>query len=167
MKRRASSRGAALPIVLLLAAMMLVTASAWLQTSFVAARTALAVQERTRAFHAADSALIRCARMLDAALPATGASAQEPVRWRSKTAFEGASPVAFVPFADWPHARRPPQCVIETWLRAQASADVSYLITARGFGASADSEVWMQLRIDQSSDGALTRHWRRIAGKPF
>jgi len=33
MKRRALCRGTVLPVVLLLAAMMLVTASAWLQTS--------------------------------------------------------------------------------------------------------------------------------------
>ncbi len=33
MKRRSTSRGTVLPIVLLLAAMMLVTASAWLQAS--------------------------------------------------------------------------------------------------------------------------------------
>jgi Tfp pilus assembly protein PilX len=167
MKRRATSRGTALPIVLLLAAMMLVTASAWLQTSLVAARTTVAARERMQAFHAADSALMRCAHRLDAALPATGPTSQEPARWRSKAAFEGASPLAFAPFADWPYARRAPQCLIETWLRTDISAEASYLITARGFGASADSEAWLQLRIDLTSDGASTRHWRRIAAKPF
>ncbi len=58
-----------LPVVLLLAAMMLVTASAWLQASLVAARTTVAARERVQAFHATDSALSRCRRMLDAALP--------------------------------------------------------------------------------------------------
>ncbi len=67
MKRRAPARGTALPVVLLLTATMLVTASAWLRTSVVSARAALATCERVQAFHAADSTLIRCSRMLDVA----------------------------------------------------------------------------------------------------
>ncbi|KMZ13362.1 hypothetical protein BHUM_01338 [Candidatus Burkholderia humilis] len=140
MKRRASSRGTALPIVLLLCAMMLVTASAWLQTSLGAARSTVASRERVQAFHAADSALIRCARMLSAAVPSTS----DPALWRNKASF-----------ASWPYAPRALQCLIETW-------SSSYLITARGFGAVSESEAWLQLRVD-----AGVSHWRRVVAKPF
>ncbi|SAL66255.1 hypothetical protein AWB70_06273 [Caballeronia cordobensis] len=161
MKRRSRSRGVTLPIVLILAATMLITASAWLQTSLVVARATVAARERVQAFHAADSALIRCARMLSLALPAATQSANdEPSRWRMKTSFEGSSASAIAPFAAWPYARRPPQCLIEAW------AGASYLVTARGFGASADTEAWLQLRIDVN-DGIVTQHWRRVVAKPF
>jgi len=166
MNRRDLSRGTALPIVLLLAAIILVTASAWLQTSLVAARTTVAARERVQAFHAADSALIRCSHMLSAALPARGAVDQEPARWRLKASFEGASAMAVAPYASWPYATRPPQCLIETWSRSGQSSMTSYLITARGFGATSQTEAWLQLRID-SANGTATRQWRRVAGKPF
>ncbi|WP_250534590.1 pilus assembly PilX N-terminal domain-containing protein [Caballeronia sp. AZ10_KS36] len=166
MNRRDLSRGTALPIVLLLAAIILVTASAWLQTSVVAARTTVAARERVQAFHAADSALIRCSQMLSAALPAIGAVDQEPARWRLKASFEGASAMAVAPYASWPYATRPPQCLIETWSRSGQSSMTSYLITARGFGATSQTEAWLQLRID-SANGTVTRQWRRVAGKPF
>jgi Tfp pilus assembly protein PilX len=161
MSRRATPRGTVLPIVLLLCAMMAVTASAWLQTSLVAARATVAARERVQAFHAADSALIRCSRMLDAAGPAMSVSSQEPAQWRNKAAFEGAAAPAWTPFAEWPYARRAPQCLIETWMRSETGP--TYLITARGFGAKAESEAWLQLRVDE--DG--TRHWRRVVARPF
>ncbi|SPB15725.1 hypothetical protein NOV72_02931 [Caballeronia novacaledonica] len=161
MKRRSRTHGATLPIVLILAAMMLITAGAWLQTSLVAARTTVATRERAQAFHAADSALIRCSRMLSLALPpASQSSKDEPSRWRAKTSFEGATAAAIVPFAVWPYARRAPQCLIEAW------GSGSYLVTSRGFGATADSEAWLQLRID-IADGTRTQHWRRVVARPF
>ncbi|MDR5732741.1 pilus assembly PilX N-terminal domain-containing protein [Caballeronia sp. LZ025] len=166
MNLRSKSRGAVLPIVLLLAAMMLVTASAWLQASLVAARTTVAARERMQAFHAADSALLRCSRMLSAALPATGAVDQEPARWRLRASFEGASALAVAPFVTWPYAMRAPQCLIEAWSRSGQSAAMSYLVTARGFGAQPQSEAWLQMRID-SADGVITQHWRRVVAKPF
>jgi Tfp pilus assembly protein PilX len=166
MRRRSTSRGTVLPIVLLLAAMMLVTASAWLQTSLVAARTTFAARERIQAFHAADSALIRCSRMLSAALPATGSANQEPARWRSKASFEGASAAAMAPFAAWPYAMRAPQCLIEAWARADQSSAASYLVTARGFGAQPQTEAWLQVRIDSTNSG-IAQHWRRVVAKPF
>ncbi|MDR5804106.1 hypothetical protein [Caballeronia sp. LZ001] len=163
MRRRARSRGTVLPIVLSLAAMMLVTASAWLQASLVATRTAVSARERMQAFHAADSALVRCVRMIADAPVVTSSGAQEPVGWRSKASFEGASAVAIEPFGDWPYARRAPQCLIEAWSHTdQAVAVTSYLVTARGFGASPETEAWLQSRID-----GATRHWRRVVAKPF
>jgi Tfp pilus assembly protein PilX len=166
MKGRLRSRGAVLPIVLLLAATMLVTASAWLQTSLVASRATIAARERVQAFHAADSALIRCAQMLDSALPASGGPESEPAMWRSKASFEGASALAFEPYGAWPYARRAPQCLIETLARPTDDAGASYLVTSRGFGASADSEVWLQLRVD-IGEGASAHPWRRVVARPF
>ncbi|SAK69933.1 hypothetical protein AWB79_03730 [Caballeronia hypogeia] len=161
MKRPSSSRGATLPIVLILAAMMLVTASAWLHTSLVATRATLATRERVQAFHAADSALMRCSRMLSLALPSMSSSLnEEPSRWRLKASFEGPGAAAIAPFAAWPYARRAPQCLIESW------ASTSFLVTARGFGATPGSEAWLQLRIDVA-EGASTQHWRRVVARPF
>ncbi|MDR5786529.1 hypothetical protein P9281_08235 [Caballeronia sp. LP003] len=159
MKRRSLTRASTLPIVLILAAMMLITAAAWLQTSLVAARATVATRERVHAFHAADSALIRCSRMLSLALP-TPSLKDEPSRWRAKSSFDGPSAAAIAPFASWPYARRAPQCLIES------RANASYLITARGFGANADSEAWLQLRID-IADGVSTQYWRRVVARPF
>ncbi|WP_250513875.1 pilus assembly PilX N-terminal domain-containing protein [Caballeronia sp. INDeC2] len=160
MKRRSRTHGATLPIVLILTAMMLVTASAWLQTSTVAGRATIATRERAQAFHAADSALIRCSRMLSLALPSTSQSKDEPSRWRAKTSFEGPTAAAITPFPAWPYARRAPQCLIESW------GSGSYLVTSRGFGATADSEAWLQLRTD-IADGVSTQHWRRVVARPF
>ncbi|KNH10181.1 hypothetical protein BRCH_03584 [Candidatus Burkholderia brachyanthoides] len=94
-------------------------------------------------------------------MPAASTFTQEPAQWRSKSSFEGVSALALQPFSEWPYARRAPQCLIETWMRTDAGA--SYLITARGFGATADSEAWLQLRVDESG----ARHWRRVVAKPF
>ena len=163
MKPRSHARGAVLPIVLILAAMMLITAGAWLQTSLVAARSTVAMRERVQAFHAADSALIRCSRMLSAARPWLG---DEPARWRAKTSFEGPSASAIAPFAAWPYAYRAPQCLIESWARPDEAGSASYLITARGFGAAPESEAWLQLRIDVA-DGVSSQHWRRVVARPF
>ncbi|MDR5758040.1 pilus assembly PilX N-terminal domain-containing protein [Caballeronia sp. LZ035] len=147
----------------MLAAMMLVTASAWLQTSLVTARSTLATRDRAQAFHAADGALRRCSDMLAAALPATNS---EPSRWRSKASFEGAATLAVKPFDTWPYAYRAPQCLIEAWAHPAGTAQVSYLITARGFGATLDSETWLQLRIDVAED-VSAQHWRRVVARPF
>ncbi|WP_408119054.1 hypothetical protein [Caballeronia grimmiae] len=116
--------------------------------------------------YAADSALQRCSRMLSAALPATGAVDQEPARWRLRASFEGASALAVAPFVTWPYAMRAPQCLIEAWARSGQSAAMSYLVTARGFGAQPQSEAWLQMRTDLA-DGVITQHWRRVVAKPF
>ena len=60
---RRRSRGIALPIVLLMSSMLLVTAAAWLEAALVSARVTTNLGERVQAFHSADSALIRCAKI--------------------------------------------------------------------------------------------------------
>lgn len=96
------------------------------------------MRKRVQAFHAADSALIRCSRMLSAASQSPG---EEPSRWSAKTSFEGPSAPAIVPFAAWPYAYRAPQCLIEAWARPDKAGSASFLITARGFGATPESEA--------------------------
>ncbi|SAL11511.1 pilus assembly PilX family protein [Caballeronia humi] len=165
MRRRAGSRGTVLPIVLLLSSMMLVTAGAWLESSIVATRAAASLRDRIQAFHGADSALARCSRIvIDSPELAQNGPAGEPVRWRLKASFEGASALAIAPFATWPHAARTPQCLIEAWSRPGKGP--SYLLTARGFGSTKDSEAWLQLQIEIAESG-VTRRWRRVVAKPF
>lgn len=170
MTPRASSRGTVLPIVLLLTSMMLVTAGAWLESSIVATRAAGSLRDRVQAFHAADGALARCSRLVvDAPGEPQAPSVGEPGRWRMKASFEGPGASAIMPFAAWPHAIRAPQCLIEAWSRSADSADTaarSYLLTARGFGSTSDSEAWLQLQIEVAESGT-TRRWRRVVAKPF
>jgi Tfp pilus assembly protein PilX len=170
MTPRARSRGTVLPIVLLLTSMMLVTAGAWLESSIVATRAAGSLRDRVQAFHAADGALARCSRLVvDAPGQPQAALVGEPGRWRMKASFEGAGAPAIMPFAAWPHAIRAPQCLIEAWFRSADAADAaarSYLLTARGFGSTSDSEAWLQLQIEVAESGT-TRRWRRVVAKPF
>lgn len=54
---RTRCRGAVLPIVLLISAMLLATSAAWFEASVAAAHSAVNVRDYLQAFHAADSAL--------------------------------------------------------------------------------------------------------------
>jgi hypothetical protein len=47
--------------------------------------------------------------------------------------------------------------------RANAQA---YLLTARGYGRNQDSQAWLQLQL-VIDGGAVEKHWRRIAARPF
>jgi Tfp pilus assembly protein PilX len=169
-RSRKHSRGIALPIVLLMSSMLLVTAAAWLEAALVSARSTTNLGERVQAFHSADSALIRCASIALESLPElksrTGLLTDEPNKWRLKTSFEGASATAVTPFASWPYAVRPPQCLIEAWPARDSDQAGAVLITARGFGRMADNESWLQQEIEMGASGAV-RHWRRIVAKPF
>jgi Tfp pilus assembly protein PilX len=164
------SRGIALPIVLLMSSMLLVTVAAWLEAALVSARTTTNLGERVRAFHSADSALIRCASITLDAMPElkgnTEPLAAEPNKWRLKTSFEGASATAVMPFASWPYAIHPPQCLIEVWPARDGNQAGVFLITARGFGRMADNEFWLQQQIEMG-EGGVVRHWRRVVAKPF
>jgi Tfp pilus assembly protein PilX len=164
------SRGIALPIVLLMSSMLLVTAAAWLEAALVGARATTNLGERVQAFHSADSALIRCAGIALDSLPElkipTGPLVAEPNKWRLKASFEGASASAVTPFASWPYAIRPPQCLIEEWPARTNDQAGAVLITARGFSRMAGSESWLQQEIEMGGNG-IVRHWRRVVAKPF
>jgi Tfp pilus assembly protein PilX len=169
--KRFLSRGTALPIVLLMSSMLLVTAAAWLEAALVDARVAASLGNRVVAFHAADSALIRCSRIAIGSMPAPASDteplADEPVRWRLKASFEGGSANAISPFASWPYGIRPPQCLIEPWPLKTSGSIGGFLITARGFGRTAtESEAWLQQQIRMTGHGTDT-HWRRVVARPF
>ena len=153
-----------------MSSMLLVTAAAWLEAALVSARTTTSLGERVQAFHCADSALIRCTRIALDSLPEpkslTGPLAAEPNKWRLKASFEGASASAVMPFASWPYAIRPPQCLIEVWPARANDQAGAFLITARGFGRMADNESWLQQEIEMGENGVV-RHWRRIVAKPY
>lgn len=167
MKPRAKSRGTVLPIVLLLSSMMLVTAGAWLESAIVVTRTAASLGERIQAFHGADSALIRCSRIaIDSTQPGERVSTDEPGRWRLKASFEGPGAAAITPFAVWPNAARPPQCLIEAWSRSAQGDARAYLLTARGFGSTPGAEAWLQMQVEITGI-AVTRRWRRVVARPF
>jgi Tfp pilus assembly protein PilX len=167
---RRYSRGVALPIVLLISSMLLVTAAAWLEAALVGARATGNSEDRVQAFHSADSALLRCTRIALDSLPEprniTGPLGSEPNKWRLKASFEGASANAVMPFATWPHSAKPPQCLIEAWPRRASDGGEAFLITARGFGRRVESESWLQQQIEITESG-VAGHWRRVVAKPF
>jgi Tfp pilus assembly protein PilX len=158
-----------LPIVLLMSAMMLTTSAVWFETSLAATRAAANVRDYSQAFHAADSALTSCARNVvssaadaDAAAPPQAASG-EPVQWKLQDAFEAG---AITPFAQWPGSVRAPQCLTEAWRLSNRADARAYMLTARGFGRTSDSQVWLQLELVIDGE-TVERHWRRVVAKPF
>ncbi|WP_424449936.1 pilus assembly PilX family protein, partial [Paraburkholderia kirstenboschensis] len=164
---RTRCRGAVLPIVLLISAMLLATSAAWFEASVAAARSAVNVRDYSQAFHAADSALNLCARSVVAGTGigalASPPVAREPTQWKVEAAFEAA---AATPVAQWPGSLRAPQCVVEGWsLPARPNAR-AYLLTSRGFGKNKDSQVWLQMELVIDGD-SMERHWRRVAARPF
>ncbi|WP_175052159.1 pilus assembly PilX family protein [Paraburkholderia sediminicola] len=148
--------------------MMLTTSAAWFETSLAAARSANNVRDYLQAFHAADSALTLCARSVVAAAafepqPVAPFSPGEPTQWTHEAAFEAR---AVTPVAQWPGSLRAPQCLIEAW-RLGARADArAYLLTARGFGRTRESQVWLQMELVIAGE-QIERHWRRVASHPF
>ncbi|MGF6776317.1 pilus assembly PilX family protein [Paraburkholderia sp. GAS334] len=160
----ASMRGAALPLVLLISSMMLATSAAWFETSFTAARNTTNMRDYLQAFHAADSALTLCAtRVLRGAAVSTPPVTGEPTGWKREATFAAG---AFPAVAQWPGSGRSPECLAEGWRLANRPEARAFLLTARGFGATSDTQVWLQMEI--VIDGGKTeRHWRRVAARPF
>jgi hypothetical protein len=162
--RRSRNRGAALPIVLILSSMMLATSAAWFETSVAAARGAANLQDQFVAFHAADSALTLCAQRVAAGevLSREAAVNGEPAAWKVSSAFNAA---AFAPIAVWPGSFEPPQCTVEAWRLATRPAASAWLLTARGYGRTRDTQAWLQLEL-VVDNGIVERHWRRIVARP-
>jgi Tfp pilus assembly protein PilX len=153
-------RGAALPVVLLLTSAMLATSIASLDASIAAVRRAANIDDHLRAANAADAALSLCVRALDAGVAPIRASATaEPGEWRQPGVFDG--PAAFAPLPQWPGSARPPQCVIESGRLSRRPHAQVYWVTARGFGADATAEAWLQVVIVRER-GSEQRRWRRI-----
>ena len=165
-RRRTRSRGIALPVVLLIAAMMLTTSAAWFEQTVAAARNAAGIYDHLIAMHAADSALTACTRnLINGSLSGVPGASGEPIGWKSQATFESNS---VAPFASWPVSLsfRAPQCLAETWRLTNRANAQAYLLTARGYGRNQDSQTWLQLQL-VIDGGAVEKHWRRIAARPF
>lgn len=167
--RHAHDRGIALPVVLLIAAMMLATSAAWFEQSVAAARNAAGMADHLIALHAADSALSTCARNVVngslAGMPGMSGVGGEPIGWKSQTVFESN---AIAPFASWPTSLsfRAPQCLIEKWQLTNRASAQTWLVTARGYGRKVDSQMWLQLQLVVEGR-TVEKHWRRVAARPF
>lgn len=166
----AACRGVALPVVLLIVAMMLVTSAAWFEAALLTRRNADAVADHLQSFHAADAALVSCSRALtngSLGAPAPAAQPGEPQAWRRQDSFERQ---AIVPVAAWPGSVRAPQCFVEAWRIESRPLARAYLVTARGFGASEDTQSWLQNQLVIEAAGDATRvehHWRHVVARPF
>ncbi len=157
-------RGMALPAALMIASMMLTTSAAWFEASVAQERLSASVHEHVRATQAADAALELCTDALrTGAAPVQLALPGLPPAWTKAGSFDG--PSAYEPIPSWPGSIRAPQCVIET-VHAEGGSDLrAYRITARGFGASAAAQAWLQRAI-RYEDGGERRTWRRIVTVP-
>lgn len=161
---RTRHRGIVLPGALILASMMLVTSAVWFEISTAHTRHAANVHDHFRAAQAADSALMLCAQALRAGVaPVLPALGDGRTHWQEAETFQAAG--AYEPVPSWPGSARPPQCVIEA-MSIQGRPDASaYSITARGFGAKASTEAWLQLMLVAEA-GRERRTWRRIVAAP-
>ncbi|GAB2908638.1 hypothetical protein GCM10027093_53360 [Paraburkholderia jirisanensis] len=162
---RRSRRGAALPVVLILSSMMLATSAAWFEASITAARGAVNLHDELSAFHAADAALQRCAQgVVAGTVSAAQLSADgEPTGWKLAASFDAFS---IAPVVRWSGSVQPPRCLVEAWRLSSRPAARAWLVTARGYGRTQESQAWLQLQL-VVEDGAVERHWRRIAARPF
>jgi len=164
MKTAPHIRGAALPIVLLISSMMLITSAAWFETSLAAARVSANLRDTLQAFHAADSALTLCARAVAAGTaPVASAVASEPTGWRVESTFTAG---AVTPIAVWPGSAMAPQCLAEAWRPSTRPEVSAYLLTARGFGHTQESQAWVQLELVVAGN-TTEQHWRRVTARPF
>jgi len=162
--RLARHRGIVLPGALILASAMLVTSAAWLEISIAQTRLAANVHDHIRATQAADGALRLCAEASRAGVaPVLPALSGERAHWKEIAMFEEAG--AYEPVPSWTGSARPPQCVIEAISIAGRPDASAYCITARGFGAKASTEAWLQLML-VSEEGRERRAWRRIVAAP-
>ncbi|WP_429299371.1 pilus assembly PilX family protein [Paraburkholderia sp. GAS199] len=148
--------------------MMLSTSAAWFEASLASSRAAGNVRDYSQAFHAADSALMLCARsVVTAALAQPAAemplASGEPTQWKNAAAFEAG---ALSPVAQWPGSLRPPQCMVEPWRLSSRRDARAYLLTARGFGKTKESQVWLQMELVLADERA-EHHWRRVVTRPF
>ncbi|HXZ09881.1 MAG TPA: pilus assembly protein [Paraburkholderia sp.] len=163
-KRLRHARGVALPLVLLISSMMLATSAVWFETTLMSARGNTNTHDYLQAFHAADSALTLCARTITADFePPLSLLVEEPTSWKNEATFEAN---AFTAAAQWPGSGRAPQCLIEPWRLISRPEAQAFLITARGFGATTDTQVWLQLEVVLAGE-RMERHWRRVAARPF
>lgn len=161
------AKGAVLPVVLLISAMLLASSAVWFDSALASARGATNAKDYLQAFHAADAALSLCERSVAAGMatsvPIVTDQTGEPVGWKLEASFEAG---AFTPASPWPGSLRAPQCLVEAWRLAKRPDARAYLLTARGFGRVRESQVWLQLQIVVGADG-IERHWRRVAARPF
>ncbi|WP_246173996.1 pilus assembly PilX family protein [Paraburkholderia hayleyella] len=162
--RRARMTGVALPVVLMLVSMMLATTAAWFEISLAAARSASNMRGVLQAFHAADAALKLCARPIIAGtLGVSSDTLPQPAGPVTQAVFEQAS---IAPLPAWPGSIRPPRCLVQL-LPVPARPDAAaWRLTAQGFGAAAESQVWLQLELVIEHD-RVEPHWRRLATQPF
>ena len=153
-------RGAALLTVLVLTAMIVAATASALDASLAQRRRTVNHRQHRQASIAADAALAACIRALRAgAAPALPPVDREPLQWLRAGVLDG--PDALTPWTAWPRAARPPQCRIEPWSSPRLPAARLVTVTARGFGADAAVQSWVQVVLVDEETGQR-QYWRRL-----
>ncbi len=165
--RRDKQAGMALISVLLLIALLQLLATATADRLVLTLRTTKNMRDRVQAVHAADAGWVLCIKKLEqgSAPYRVWTEQAEPAYWRAPNAFEGNGHAAFNLTASWPHAARPPQCLIEQWVMAEQPDLFVYLITVRGFGSSLNAQAWVQ-SISLLKHAVWRHTWRAVAERP-
>jgi hypothetical protein len=55
---------------------------------------------------------------------------------------------------------------VEAWQLTTRPEAKAYLLTARGFGRTQETQTWLQLELVVDGE-KIERHWRRVAARPF
>jgi hypothetical protein len=55
---------------------------------------------------------------------------------------------------------------VEAWQLTTRPEAKAYLLTARGFGRTQETQTWLQLELVVGGE-KIERHWRRVAARPF
>lgn len=166
---RSHQTGATLIIVLFLIAILQLLAVATLNRVTLQTRIAANTSDGIQAFHAADAGVRLCARRFEreGTVPVRDwPGREEPAYWKQPAAFEGPAPAAFKITAAWPHSPEPPQCLVEVWTPSSSRTKVMALITARGFGVTAQARAWQQVMMEMGRSKAR-RDWRSVAAPPY
>ncbi|BBE08717.1 Uncharacterized protein MCB1EB_0556 [Mycoavidus cysteinexigens] len=172
--------GATLVWVTTLVAILHLFSISLLNLTTLETRNAASREDRARALHAADAGLRMCVRRLirGHAPVRSWLGEGEPAYWRTPAAFNSRLPAAFKLVNAWPYAAQPPQCLIEARPLPKSSAPLPperlprqpkpavYWITVRGFGATPETQAWVQ-SIVIFEEKTIRYTWRSFVARPY
>ncbi|BBO59342.1 PilX N-terminal domain-containing pilus assembly protein [Mycoavidus sp. B2-EB] len=166
---RVRQKGATLVWVMPLVAILQLFSIALLNLMTLEMRSAANREDGARALHAADAGLRICVRRLISghAPVRSWLGEGEPAYWRTPAAFNSLPPVAFNLVNAWPYAVKPPQCLIEARPPLpQKPKHIVYWITVRGFGATLETQAWVQ-SIVIFEEKTIRYTWRSVVARPY
>lgn len=176
---RLRQTGAILVWVMPLVAILQLFSISLLNLTTLEMRNAASREDHARALHAADAGLRMCVRrLISGQAPVRSWLGEgEPAYWRTPVAFNGLLPAAFNLVNAWPYGAQAPQCLIEARPLPKSSVPLPpaqlprqpkpsvYWITVRGFGATLETQAWVQ-SIIVFEEKTIRYTWRSVVARP-